>query len=133
MRQLVILGLVCFAPLVSADDKAKPLTPAEAMKKVGEVCTVEFKVVTTGIPAKSPALLLVATDERSDKEFLVGLSEDVVKQLMAKEKKQFRELQTTLQGKTVRVTGKVTKRDTKRREVYEILVSEAKQLTVSEK
>ena len=133
MRHFIpVLTFVCFSPLAYAEDKA--LTPAEAVKKVGEVCTVEFKVVAIGVPKSGAARQLLSSDEPSAKDsIIVGLTDEALDQLKTQLKTTSRELGKLLKGKTVRATGKVVKREAKRGDEYEILIADVKHLTIVEK
>jgi hypothetical protein len=118
------------------DGKTKVLTPAEAARKDGEVCIVEFKVEAVKIPRRGPALLLQSSDDSRAKDlFTAALTKKVVDELKSQGKEslealEFLEALTKMfRGKTVRVTGKVTRRADR----PEIEVAELKDLNIVEK
>ena len=105
-----------------------PVSPAEAARRDGQVCTVAFQVASVSF-GKETALILSAADRslRQPQDlFYARLSDAVVDVLEAQEKKDWGALRGFYKGKTVRVTGKVTVRD----KTPEITVSDLKQLLI---
>ena len=101
------------------------ITPAEAAKRVGQDCTVEFQVVAVGL-APTGALQLDAAndgDVRPQSPFAAVLSPEVSQGLKA-QGDLLAAAGSMFKGKTMRVTGKVTLRGKR----PEILVSNVKQL-----
>ena len=103
MRPAAVLFAVVFVPAVFADDPAKPLSPAEAAKKVNEKVTVEMEVKSTG--GRSNRYLNSEADYKSAANFAVFISKDVLPKF--KEAK-IDDPADFYKGKTVRVTGTVT-------------------------
>jgi DNA/RNA endonuclease YhcR with UshA esterase domain len=88
-----------------ADESAKPLTPADAAKKVNEKCTVEMEVKSVGMgKGGKVGFLNSEEDYKSDKNFTIFLAEKAIEQLKAPK---VDDLATRFKGKTVRVTGTV--------------------------
>ena len=111
MRLSAVLIVFAFAPLALPDDApAKPLTPAEAAKKVDQKVTVEMEVKSTG--GRSNRYLNSEADYKSADNFTV---------FIAKEKlPKFKDAKIDdpaeyYKGKTIRVSGTVTVSDDKPR------------------
>jgi DNA/RNA endonuclease YhcR with UshA esterase domain len=94
----VLLALVL---LPAADDK--PLTPAEAAKKVNEKVTVEMEVKSTG--GTTARFLNSETDFKDDKNFTVFIPKEALEKFA---KVKIEDPAKHFKGKTVRVTGTVT-------------------------
>jgi DNA/RNA endonuclease YhcR with UshA esterase domain len=97
---LVVAALVA-APAASED---KPLTPAEAAKKVGERVTVEMEVKSVG---KGSGVVFLNSDPdfKDDKNFTLFLNKAGVEKF---KEANVEDTAAHFQGKTVRATGKVT-------------------------
>jgi DNA/RNA endonuclease YhcR with UshA esterase domain len=128
MRLLPVVSVFCLLPLVArADDNAKPITPAEAAKKIDQKCSVEMKVKSVGKAASDGPYFLNSEDDfRSDNNFTIFVSKEVVAKL--KEAK-IDDPITYYKDKTIRVTGTVTKY----RDKPQIKVEGADQIKVVDK
>jgi hypothetical protein len=125
MRPSAVLLALVFAPAVVADDApAKPLTAAEAAKKVNEKVTVEMEVKSTG--GRSNRYLNSEPDYKSADNFYVFIAKEVLPKF--KEAK-IDDPTDYYKGKTIRVTGTVTVLEDKPR----IEVAGPDQITVVEK
>lgn len=99
------LSLLMAVALSAAGDDApaKPLSPAEAAKKVDHKVTVEFEVKSTG--GKDATYLNSEADFKSDKNFTLYIPKAALTKFKEAKVDDPRE---HYKGKTVRVTGKVT-------------------------
>ncbi len=107
MRLLVpALFLVVLPALVCADDKkGKPLTTAEAAKKVNQKCTVVMDVKSTGRTRRGARLFLNSeANYKSDKNFVVVIDKQDVPKF---KKAGIADPLAHFKGKAVRVTGTV--------------------------
>lgn len=106
MKPAALAGALLAALALSAagdEAPARPLTPAEAAKKVDEKVTVEFEVRSTG--GKDNAFLNSEADYKSDKNFTLFLPKEALAKFKEAKVADPRE---HFKGKTVRATGKVT-------------------------
>jgi DNA/RNA endonuclease YhcR with UshA esterase domain len=94
----VLLALVL---VPAADDK--PLSPAEAAKKVNEKVTVEMEVKSTG--GTAARFLNSEADFKDDKNFTVFIPKEALEKFA---KAKIEDPAAHYKGKTVRVTGTVT-------------------------
>jgi DNA/RNA endonuclease YhcR with UshA esterase domain len=108
----------------AADPPAKPITPAEAAKKVNEKVTVEMEVKSTG--GKEVNFLNSESDFKDAKNFTIFIPEAALETF---KKAKIDDPKTYYKGKTVRVTGTVTLY----REKPQIKVEDAVQIEVVEK
>lgn len=105
MRSAILALFLSSVATFYAEDKkeAKPLTPAEAAKKVNEKCTVEMEVQSAG--GRNNYFLNSKKDFRDDGNFTIFISKaaaDKFKQAkVANPVEHFK-------GKTIRVTGTVS-------------------------
>jgi DNA/RNA endonuclease YhcR with UshA esterase domain len=99
MRLPAVLLAVVLIP--AADDK--PLSPAEAAKKVNEKVTVEMEVKSIG--GKAARFLNSEADYKDDKNFTVFIPKEALEKFA---KAKIEDFDTHYKGKTVRVTGTVT-------------------------
>src|SRR5262245_52687424 len=115
---LLILSCTC-----QADDKdVKPLSPAQAAKRLNEMCTVEMEVKSTGT-SKTTVFLNSEANFRDDKNFTIVIGTKAADQL---KKEKIDDPAAHFKGKTIRVTGTVTLY----KERPQIRVEEAKQIMV---
>ena len=126
MRLPALLLALAFltAPAVADDAPAKPLTPAEAAKKVDEKVLVEFEVKSTG--GKNNRYLNSKEDYKDADNFTVFIPKESLDK--------FREAKIDdpavyYKGKTVRVTGTVARYDDK----PQVKVEDPAQITVVDK
>ena len=104
MRHLALaFVLVCVPALAAADKDAKPLTPAEAAKKVNEKCTVEMEVQSTG--GQTNVYLNSKKNYRDADNFTVMIAREALDKFKAAK---IDNPGDYYKGKTVRVTGTVT-------------------------
>jgi DNA/RNA endonuclease YhcR with UshA esterase domain len=99
----LVLALLLVAAARADEPPAKPVTPAEAAKKVNEKVTVEFEVKSTG--GKGVCFLNSEEDFKDAKNFTVFIPEAAVEKFKAAK---IDDPRTHFKGKTVRVTGTVT-------------------------
>lgn len=111
----LVLMLALFSTAALADPKDKPLTPAEASKKVNEKVTVEMEVKSTG--GNVNVYLNSETDFKDAKNFAVFIPKESVEKF---KKAKIEEPKEYYKGKIIHVTGTVT------------LVKEKPQLKVEE-
>lgn len=125
MRLLSVLACLLLIPaIVWADESPKPITPAEAAKRIKEKVTVEMLVKSTG--GRENCYLNSEEDFKSDANFTIFLSKD------AKEKFKKAGIENPAEyykQKTIQVTGTVIVVEKKPR----IAVNEPKDLKVIEK
>ncbi|MBS0206175.1 MAG: hypothetical protein JSS49_25045 [Planctomycetes bacterium] len=125
MRLFSILTCLLLIPaIVWADESPKPITPAEAAKRIKEKVTVEMLVKSTG--GRENCYLNSEEDFKSDANFTIFLSKD------AKEKLKQAGIENPAEyykQKTIQVTGTVIVVEKKPR----IAVNEPKDLKVVEK
>ena len=129
MRTCAVLAVLLLCPaLLRADDKgAKPLSPAEAAKHVGEKCTVEMQVKSTGKGREGSVVFLNSEEDYKDtKNFTVFLDKEVLEKFR---KAKIDDPADHFKGKTIRVTGTVKLY----RERPEIAVDDPEQVQVVEK
>jgi DNA/RNA endonuclease YhcR with UshA esterase domain len=125
MRLSIALFAFIFAAVASGDDKpAKPLTPAEAAKKVNEKVTVEMEVKSTG--GKDAVYLNTETDYKDAKNFTIFIPDSAREKF---KKAKVEDPKTYYKGKTIRVTGTVALF----REKPQIKVGDPSQIEVVEK
>jgi DNA/RNA endonuclease YhcR with UshA esterase domain len=104
MRQLASLLIFVLSPaLVTADGPNKPITPAEAAKKVNEKVTVEFQVKSVG--GNTNGYLNSETDYKDAKNFTVFLPKETIDKY--KEMK-INDPRAHFKDKTIQVSGTVT-------------------------
>jgi DNA/RNA endonuclease YhcR with UshA esterase domain len=127
MRLGAIVVIVLLAPAAWSDDKPKdkPLTPAEAAKKVGEKVTVEMEVKSAG-KGSGVVFLNSEADFKDAKNFTLFINKAGVEKF--KEAK-IEDPADHFKGKIVRATGKVTLY----RERPQIIVEDPAQLVVVKK
>jgi DNA/RNA endonuclease YhcR with UshA esterase domain len=126
MRTAAALFLLCLPALAGADSD-KPLSPAEAAKRVDQKCTVEMVVKSTGkARAGTPVFFNSEDDFRDKKNFTVLLDKEAVEKF---KKAKVEDPAAHFKGKTVRVTGTVKLY----RERPEIVVNDPGQIKVVEK
>jgi DNA/RNA endonuclease YhcR with UshA esterase domain len=127
MRLGAIVVAVLLAAPAGPEDKpqAKPLTPAEAAKKVGEKVTVELEVKSAR-KGNGIAFLNSEADFKDEKNFTLFINKAGLEKF--KEAK-IEDPADHFKGKIVRATGKVTLY----RERPQIIVEDAAQLVVMKK
>jgi DNA/RNA endonuclease YhcR with UshA esterase domain len=127
MRLLIgTLTLLLLPALTAADEKAKPITPTEAAKRIGQKCVVEMKVESTGKSARSGVFFLNSEVKYQDpKNFTIFISKAAAEKF---KKAKVDDPATHFKGKTVRVTGTVKLY----RERPEIAVEEPDQVEIVE-
>jgi len=118
------LGLILISAVCGDDKPVKPMTPAEAAKKINEKVTVEMVVKSTG--GNKATFLNSEEDFKDDKNFTVFIPETTVEKL---KKAKIEEPKTYYKGKTIHVTGTVTLYSEK----PQIKVEEPEQIKVVEK
>lgn len=128
MRACAVLVLLLAPGLLGADDKgAKPLTPAEAAKRVNEKCVVQMEVKSTGKTRDGDAAFLNSEENyRAEKNFTVFLDKDALEKF---KKAKIDDPAAHYKGKTIRVTGTVKLY----RDKPEIAVAEPDQIQIVEK
>jgi DNA/RNA endonuclease YhcR with UshA esterase domain len=97
----VILALPAF---VAADDKAKPIGPAEASKKVGEHVTVLMKVESTGKGRSGVHFLNSKANYKDEGNFTIFIPKSAVTSF---DNQKIGDPSGYFKDKTVRVTGVV--------------------------
>jgi DNA/RNA endonuclease YhcR with UshA esterase domain len=102
MRQLALLIFVLSPVLVTADGPDKPITPAEAAKKINEKVTVEFRVKSVG--GVTNGYLNSETDYKDAKNFTVFLPKETIEKF--KEMK-INDPRAHFKDKTIQVSGTV--------------------------
>jgi DNA/RNA endonuclease YhcR with UshA esterase domain len=101
----IALFAALFALTARAADDDKPLTPADAAKKVNETVTVQFEVKSASTTKTGVGYLNSEADFKDKKNFAVFID----KATMAKFKDaKIEDPATHFKGKTVEVKGKVT-------------------------
>ena len=129
MRTCAVVVVLLLAPaLLRADDKdAKPITPDEAAKRVGEKCTVEMDVKSVGVSKNGGVAFLNSEEDfKDEKNFTAFLGKEAVEKF---KKAKVEDLAAHFKGKTIRVTGTVKLY----RERPEIAVDDPEQIQVVEK
>jgi DNA/RNA endonuclease YhcR with UshA esterase domain len=125
MRLLpTVLAIVLVSAVWADDPPAKPLTPADAAKKVNEKVTVVMEVKSTG--GKTNCYLNSEADYKDAKNFTVLIPEAALAKFKEAKVNDPRE---HFKGKVVRVTGTVTKN----RDKPQIKVESPEQIAVVEK
>jgi hypothetical protein len=125
---LVVVSLFACVALVHADKPAQPLPPAEAARKVGEQVTVEMLVrASKNALARRPEIYLDSEEDFHDPKNLAV----VIPQAGAARFKEagIEDPAAHFKGKTLRVTGTVTRKDERPR----IEVDDPGQIRVVEK
>ncbi len=117
-------GNVAAVEVVRFADPAKPLTPAEAAKKLNEKVVVELEVKSTG--GKDVCFLNSEADFKDDKNFTLFIPAAALETFKAAK---IDDPKAYYKGKTVRVTGTVTLY----RDKPQIKVESATQIEVVEK
>jgi uncharacterized protein (TIGR03067 family) len=121
----ILLALVLVVTVAYSEDKpVKPITPAEAAKKINEKVTVELVVKSTG--GKTATFLNSEEDFKSDKNLPLFISEAALEKF---KKAKIDDPKTFYRGKTVHATGTVTLY----KEKPEIKIEEPDQIKVIEK
>ena len=123
-RAPVLLALILVTAARGDDTPAKPISPAEAAKKVNEKVTVEMEVKSTG--GKDVCFLNSEADYKDDKNFTVFIPEETLEKF---KKAKIDDPRAHFKGKTVQVTGTVTLY----REKPQIKVEEPDQIKVADK
>ena len=123
-RPALMLVLLLVAAARADDPPAKPLTPAEAAKKVNEKVTVEFEVKSTG--GKVVCYLNSEADFKDAKNFTVFIPDTAIEKF---KKAKIDDPREYFKGKTVRVNGAVTLN----REKPQIKVEDPDQVMVVDK
>jgi DNA/RNA endonuclease YhcR with UshA esterase domain len=103
MRLSTLVVALFLGTAVLAEESPKPVTPAEAAKKVNEKVVVEFEVKSTG--GNEACFLNSLEDYKDAKNFTIYIPE------AAREKFKTAKIddpKTHFKGKTIRVTGTVT-------------------------
>ena len=100
---ILIVFLFTAAPTVADDISAKPISPAEAAKKVGDSVTVEMEVKSMG--GKGPYFLNSEIDFKDTNNFTLLIPKDAVEKF---KKAKIDELPGHYKGKTLRVTETVS-------------------------
>jgi len=124
MRRCAALLAVALtaAPLLAQE--ARPLTPADAAKKIGQKCTVEMEVQSAGQSRDGKVVFLnSAKDFRADDNFTIMIGMRAVSHL--KENK-VEDPAAHFKGKTVRVSGTVSEF----RKKPQIIVNDPKQIEI---
>lgn len=127
MRACALIFSLAFLPVLAAGahKKDKPLTPAEARKKINQNCTVEMQVRSVG-KGRGVYFLNSNNDYNTSDNLTVFINKTGVESL---KRAKIEDLPAHFQDKTIRVTGFV--------KLYsgrpEIVVEEAKQIQVVEK
>ncbi|HEV3386421.1 MAG TPA: hypothetical protein VG097_16480 [Gemmata sp.] len=121
----ILLALLLVTATIYGEDKSvKPITPAEAAKKLNEKVTVEMVVKSTG--GNTATFLNSEEDFKSDKNFALFIPSETLDKF---KKAKIDDPKTFYQGKTVHATGTVTLYKKK----PEIKIEEPDQIKVIEK
>jgi DNA/RNA endonuclease YhcR with UshA esterase domain len=123
MRHAVAVAvlLLSIGPVAAQKDD-KPIPPAEAARKIGELVTVEMKVQSSRfIENKGVAFLNSEEDFRNEKNFSVMVSKKAVARY---KKMNIDDVATHFVTKTIRVTGTIALYKDK----AEIVVNDPKQI-----
>ena len=99
----LLLALLLVAAARANDQPTKPVTPAEAAKKVNEKVVLEMEVKSTG--GKDVSFLNSEEDFKDVKNFTIFIPEAALEKF---KKAKVEDPKTFYKGKTVRVTGTVT-------------------------
>jgi DNA/RNA endonuclease YhcR with UshA esterase domain len=118
------LAFLLVASACGEDKQVKPITPAEAAKKIDEKVTVEMEVKSTG--GKTGRFLNSEKDYKDEKNFTVFIPESSMEKF---KKAKIDEPKTYYDGKTILVTGTVTLYQKK----PQIKVEDPEQIKVKEK
>src|SRR5262245_30701757 len=124
MRTLAVGLAVLIVVGIRGEEPAKPVTAAEAAKKVNEKVTVEMDVKSTG--GREACFLNSEADYKDAKNFTVFVPEEALAKFKAAK---IEDPKTHFKGKTVRVTGTVTLY----RDKPQIKVESPDQVTIVEK
>ena len=128
MRFIALALAMVLVVAASGDDtpvkSVKPLTTAEAAKKLNEKVTVEVMVKSTG--GNTNCYLNSEEDYKDSKNFTVMIPEGVLEKF---KKAKIEDPKTFYKGKTVHVTGTVTTN----RDKPQIKVEDPEQIKVIEK
>jgi DNA/RNA endonuclease YhcR with UshA esterase domain len=127
MRTWATIGFLTFIPLLAAgtETKEKPLTPAEARKKLNQNCTVEMLVKSVG-KGRGVYFLNSNKDYNTSDNFTAFINKTGVESL---KRAKIEDVPAHFQDKTIRVTGFVKPYSGR----TEIVVEEAKQIQIVEK
>jgi DNA/RNA endonuclease YhcR with UshA esterase domain len=98
-----VLGSLLWLPLTRAEDKPKPIGPAEAAKKVNEEVTVQMEVKSAALRGEV-CFLNSEEDFKDAKNFTIFIDKDALAKF--KEAK-IDDPAAHFKGKTVQVKGKV--------------------------
>src|SRR5438132_745493 len=102
MRWCAAVLVAVVATTGFADEPVKPLTPADAAKKINEKCTVEMEVKSVGMPSSGKVVFLNSEEDfKSSKNFTVMLGEKALDQL---KKAKVDDVSVHYKGKTIQVT-----------------------------
>ena len=109
MRNYAVVQFVVFLASLGTesswqDKEMKPLSPAEATKKINEKCTVEMKVASTG---KGGKVYFLNSNEnfRDETNFTVFIKAEAVESF---KKAKIDDIAAHYKGKTILVTGTVS-------------------------
>src|SRR5262245_58755751 len=102
---LTLLASLVWFSTIRSEEPAKPITPAEAAKKVNEVVTVQMEVKSATTTKTGVSYLNSEDDFKSDKNFTLFIDKGAVAKF--KEAK-IEDPAAHFKGKTVEVKGKVT-------------------------
>jgi hypothetical protein len=129
MRALAFLTILALAPLGlgEAPKQDKPLSPAEAIKRVNEKVVVEMLVKATKNRLEKRKEIYLDSEEDFRDPKNLGIVINVAGAAKFKEAG-IDDPAVHFKGKTIRVTGKVTKEDERPR----IVVEDPKQITIVE-
>jgi hypothetical protein len=125
---LVLSALLAAAVLQANEEEARPLSPAEAIKQVGKKVTVQFKVRAAKDRLRKRGEIYL--DSEKDFKDAKNLAVVVTRAGAAALKKAgIADPAGHFKGKTIRVTGKVIRKDERPR----IEVDDARQIKLVEK
>jgi DNA/RNA endonuclease YhcR with UshA esterase domain len=107
MRALMfaLLGSMLWLSTVRSEEPAKPLTPAEAAKKVNETVTLQMEVKSASTTKTGVSYLNSEDDFKSEKNFTIFIDKGVAAKF--KEAK-IEDPAAHFKGKLIEVKGKVT-------------------------
>lgn len=105
LLMVAVLGSLLWLSAVRSEEPAKPLTPAEAAKKVNETVTVQMEVKSATTTKNGVSYLNSEADFKSDKNFTVFIDKGATAKF--KDAK-IDDPAAHFKGKTVEVKGKVT-------------------------
>jgi DNA/RNA endonuclease YhcR with UshA esterase domain len=99
----LVLAVFLVSTMRADDQPAKPVTPAEAAKKVNEKVVVEFEVKSTG--GNEARFLNSEADFKDAKNFTIYIPEAALEKFKTGK---IDDPKTHFKGKTIQVTGTVT-------------------------